>query len=289
MDWKVLPSLNALRAFAALADCGSYSEAGRALNVTHAAVMQQVKALEKRFGLALVLRSGRGIALTPDGAALATALEAGFARIARGVQAVKESGESQPVQVTMSPVFAVKWLMPRIADFQNRHPEITLMLNPTGRIVDLRRGGMDLAIRYAPAGQEPRDATVLIKLDLGIMGVPSLLDPAKVKRPADLLGLPWLQELGTNEVGEWCARRGMDTRPALVSHMPGNLIMEAVTRGDGITFTARQWLASELHDGTLIEVFPEEKSGLFYLHTPPGEPHRGVRTFMAWLKKQAAG
>lgn len=288
MDWRSLPSLNALRAFSALAGCGSYSEAGRALNVTHAAVMQQVKALEKRYGVVLVARSGRGIVLTPEGEALARALEGGFAQIQRGVEALNETGAIQPVKVTMSPVFAVKWLMPRIDDFQSRHPEITLMLNPTGRIVELRQGGIDLAIRYAPTGKEPANATVLVELDLGIFGTPDLLDPAQIQQPSDLVSLPWLQELGTNEVGEWLGRNGVEDRPQAISHMPGNLIMESIGRGDGVTYTARQWVEPELKDGTLTCMFLEERSGLFYLHTPPGEPRRGVRKFIEWLQEQAS-
>ena len=59
MDWRKLPSLNGLRAFCAVADTGSYSLAADQLDVTHAAVSQHVKALEKRLGVALVMRTGR--------------------------------------------------------------------------------------------------------------------------------------------------------------------------------------------------------------------------------------
>jgi LysR family glycine cleavage system transcriptional activator len=58
MDWTALPSLNALKAFAALAETGSYTRAGAALNVSHAAVIQQVKALEERLGVSLAVRAG---------------------------------------------------------------------------------------------------------------------------------------------------------------------------------------------------------------------------------------
>ncbi len=85
MDWSQLPSLTSLRAFAALADGKSYTRAATALNVSHAAVSQQVKALEERLGVSLVTRAGRGIALTMEGELLARDLEIGFAAIRRGV------------------------------------------------------------------------------------------------------------------------------------------------------------------------------------------------------------
>ena len=76
MSWTALPSLNALRAFAVLAETGSYSRAGLALNVTHGAIVQQVKALERDLDLQLVVRAGRGVALTEAGARLAQGVEA---------------------------------------------------------------------------------------------------------------------------------------------------------------------------------------------------------------------
>jgi DNA-binding transcriptional LysR family regulator len=55
---------------------------------------------------------------------------------------------ARPVQISMSPAFAVEWLMPRIVEFQYQHPEITLMLNPTAEVVELKPGGIDIVIRY---------------------------------------------------------------------------------------------------------------------------------------------
>ena len=143
-----LPSLNSLRAFATVAETGGYSGAGTALNVSHAAVSQQVKALEARLGVALVVREGRGIALTAEGAALARHLATGFAALHRGVESLTGADAKRPVQVTMSPAFAVSWLMPRIMDFQHLHPGVTLIRNPTAVVVELTPGGIDMAIRF---------------------------------------------------------------------------------------------------------------------------------------------
>ncbi len=288
MDWRDLPSLNALRAFAALAETGSYSRAGEKLNVTHAAVMQQVKSLSEHFGLQLVTRSGRNITLTEDGRMLALELEAGFRQIRRGVDTLTKTQQARPVQVTMSPAFAVKWLMPRLADFQTHHPEVTLLLNPSGKIMELESGGMDVAIRYSRSDTLAEDTDVLIVLDLLVVGTPGLVGAADISAPADLVHLPWLQELGTNEVPDWLIRHGVQLdRPLMISHMPGNLIMDAVKRGDGITYTARQWVEEEIRTGQLVELFPEERVGVFFIHTLPGEMRRSVRLFVNWLKRQA--
>jgi len=288
MNWNALPSLNALKAFSALAEAGTYSRAGSELNVTHAAVMHQVKALENRFGVQLVTRSGRGVALTEDGEMLARELEAGFARIQKGVEALANAEAHRPVQVTTSPVFAVKWLMPRIADFQARHPDVTLLLNPTGRILELKPGGLDLAIRYGRHDWNVEAVDVLVDLDLVVVGTPACLGKREIAAPADLVHLPWLQELGTNEATDWLTRHGVILgRPLMITHMPGNLIMDAVRRGDGITYTARQWFEEEIRSGELVELFPEEEVGFFYIHTRPGEQRSPVKLFIEWLKRQA--
>jgi LysR family glycine cleavage system transcriptional activator len=289
MNWSGLPSLGSLRAFAAVADAGSYTQAAAALNVSHAAVSQQVKALEERLGVALVARDGRGIALTEEGAALARDLATGFAAIARGVETLTGAGADRPVQITMSPAFAVQWFMPRITAFQKRHPEITLMLNPTAEVVVLKPGGIDLAIRYGDNRTPDAKVDPVLIADMVVVGTPALIGARDITDPAMLVDMPWLQELGTHEVADWMARHGVTLdRPLMITHMPGNLIMEAVRRGDGITYTARPWVEEELRAGRLVELFSDKAFGVYYIVTRPGVPRQSVKTFVKWLKRQAA-
>lgn len=290
MDWRSLPSLNALKAFCVLADCGSYTQAGAILNVTHAAVKQQVKVLESFVGLPLVARSGRALALTTEGRQLAQALEPGFQQIGRGIDALMQAARSQPLRVTMSPVFAVKWLMPRLADFQARYPDVTLLLNPSGRMLDLERDGLDIAIRYARRDSLPEGAQFLVTLDLAIVGTPQLFNGAAVERAADLRGLAWLEELGTSEVSQWFARQGEEIlQPLAITQMPGNLIIEAVKRSDGVTYTACQWFEEDLQSGRLEARFVEKQVGGFYVQLSQGVPKAAARKFIAWLDQQALG
>ena len=103
-DWKSLPSLSSLRAFDQAARAGSFAGAARALNVTHAAVAQQVRALEADLGVALLRRAGRGVALTAEGTLLAQALAEGFERMAQGVADLRAqaSGRSSSTNASIS-------------------------------------------------------------------------------------------------------------------------------------------------------------------------------------------
>ena len=100
IDWQSLPPLSALRAFAALTESGSVVEAGGRLNVSHAAISQQVRALEAHMGLSLVDRSGRKLELTADGRILAEALSEGFGLITATTAALTGADADRPLQVS---------------------------------------------------------------------------------------------------------------------------------------------------------------------------------------------
>src|SRR4029079_7109644 len=184
MNWAHFPSLNGLRAFAAAAETRSSSRAGTSRNVSHAAVSQQVKALEARLGVALVIRQGRGIKLTDDGVALARYLVRGFSTIREGVDALTGADMTRPIQVTMSPAFAVSWLMPRIMDFQHQNPGLTLMLNHTAEIIELAPGGIDMAIRYGGGNWPEMAVTPLLLPDMVVVGARELVSTQETTHPA---------------------------------------------------------------------------------------------------------
>lgn len=287
MDWTDLPSLNSLRAFCAVAETGSYSRAAQKLNVTQAAVNQQIKLLEAHLGVQLIARAGRGIILTELGLTLARDLGAGFDAIRKGVDAVTGADACRPVQITTSPAFAVEWLMPRLAAFQRQHPDITLLLNPTSDLVEPRPGGIDLAIRYTDRRRLEKGITPMLVSDMVVIGAPKLVGERSFANPAELLHMPWLQELGINEVAAWFARQSVEfAGPLTISQMPGNLIMQAVRRGDGITYTVRAFFDPEIRSGTMVELFSEPRFGAFYIKTAPGAPRPAVRTVLDWLSQK---
>jgi LysR family glycine cleavage system transcriptional activator len=289
MKWSDLPSLTSLRAFAAVAETRSYSRAGLGLNVSHAAISQQVRALEVRLGVALVIREGRTIRLTEAGARLASHLEKGLATIREGIEVLTDADVTRPIQITTSPAFAASWLMPRIADFRQRHPGITLMLNATAELLVLSPGGVDIAIRYGSGSWPGLVVTPLLLPDMVVVASPMLIDNRDSNDPATLVDLHWLQELGTNEVAGWMERHGVTVkRPPMITHMPGNLILEAVRRGEGVTFTARCFVEEDITSGRLAVLSSERDAGGYYIVTHGGALRPCAQAFLKWLRHQAA-
>ncbi len=287
MRWIDLPPLNALKAFAVLAEAGSFTRAGRMLNVTHAAVLQQVRALEERLGATLVRRDGRGVTLTPEGRVLARDLGTAFDYVRRGLERLATQDRRRKVEVTTSPAFAMHWLMPRLPEFQAAHPEVMLMLNPTAALVKLEPGGIDIGIRYTDTRSDTSGLDTLLSIDMSVVGAAELVGKMDRTDRATLSRLPWLQELGTEEVADITGYLGLDKVPAIAAQMPGNLIGEAVRRGDGLTYTPSLFVDADIAAGRLVELVRLKSFGVLYIALAHGAPRPSVRTFLRWLRATA--
>jgi len=267
------------------------SAAGSLLNVTHAAISQQVRALEARLGLSLVIRDGRGVSLTEQGTRLGRCLSDAFGSVMTEIEDLTGADAKRPLQITTTPLFASGWLMPRIGDFRTRHPEIDLMVNPTAGIAELAAGGFDLAIRYGKGGWPGLRDEMLLPTDFMIMGAKSLIGNAKIRSPKDLLGFPWLQELATNEVRDWLNSHGVsEANMRGLTHLPGNLLLDGLRRGQGIAAVSRSFVEAEIERGELVILFQNADPGSgYYIVTRPTDLRPPARAFVAWLRRQVRG
>ena len=208
MNWRDLPPLASLRAFSAFSQSGSVKLAGVALNVSHAAISQHLRALEAHLGLSLVDRSGRALSLTQEGDQLARALDLGFGAIGAAVQDLKGADADRPLHISCTSSFAASWLMPRLPGFRALHPEINLMLDPSPELVILKPGGIDLAIRYGRGDWPGLEVETLLASPMVIVAAPGLLKTKGKITPVELANYPWLDELGTTESTNWAEAYG---------------------------------------------------------------------------------
>lgn len=295
MDWRDIPSLAALRAFEAAARLGSLSEAARALNVTHAAIAAHVRTLEAEFGQPLLRRSGRGMVTTQAGADLARDLGNGFAEIAAGVRALKQGREDRPVILTTTPSFAESWLMPRLAAFWSAHPDIPLSVQTDFRVVDLRREGVDLAIRHGRGpwpgleGQVLTTATMVVVGQAGRYELPA--DPTSPEAWPPLAHLPWLLDTSHREFNMRLLRLGIEPESLRATQLMSNaLILPACRAGAGVSAQPLALVEQDLADGRLEVLARETGSEVAYhlLHLP-GPLSRRAQIFVTWLKRDLQG
>lgn len=284
-----LPPLSTLRAFEAAARAGGYTAAGRELNVTHAAVSQQVRRLEEHLGLTLMRRRGRGLELTEAGQHLAERLGTAFGIVAAAIGELTETDAARPLKVSLTPMFAATWLLPRIGTFRERHPEVELVLDPTPENVDLVATGVDLAIRFGDGDWPGLVTEQLLRSHFVVVVARSLLD--RTGGEADIRALPWLQQQGTDELRIWLARRGVDVgQKTNIIHLPGYMTLPALRDGQGVAATARLFVEDDIRAGRLVVLYEDEGPGRtgYHLLWPERRPLReAARHFVDWVREEA--
>lgn len=285
-DWKLLPSLTALRAFGAMAETGSVVAAGEQLNVSHAAISQQIKALERHMGLSLVDRTGRALSLTSEGRQLADALNAGFGTIAKTVVALTGSDRARPLHVTATPMLASAWLMPQLAGFHAAHPGTDLVLSATPEVQAIEPGGIDLGLRYGDGNWPGLDAELMFASPTVVVAAPSLVGDGPYLQTTDLAEFPWLQDTGVSESTDWfyecCDLNG---RSGGLVRLPGNLVLDGARDGQGVIVAVRAFVEKDVQAGRLRALFQREDNKGYYIVTRPGVQREAARNFIKWLRR----
>ena len=291
MDWSDIPSLAALRAFEAAARHRSFTAAAGELNVTHAAIAHHVRRLEADLDETLITREGRGIAVTPTGRDLADALGTGFATIAEGVGRIRDSAETRPLMLSVTPSFAANWLMPRIGDFWARHPEIQINIAPSTELVDLRRDGIDMAIRYGDGSWPDLRVELLTDGDFWAVAHPKLLSGRVANCLGDVTDLPWVIETYLLERSAMIEAEGVDMDRLQIKLMNSNaLALSAVQAGLGVSLQPKSLVERQVAEGTLVRICALDEGPLgYYALTVPDRTSPRLRILRRWLHGQVAG
>jgi DNA-binding transcriptional LysR family regulator len=149
MDW------DKLRVFHAVAEAGSFTHAGEALNLSQSAVSRQISALEESLSVPLFHRHARGLILTEQGDVLYRTAREVFAKLAMTEAMLSESKDRPkgPLKVTTTVAFGSAWLVPRVREFLELYPEIELSFVVDDTELDLSMREADVAIRMSPPRQ----------------------------------------------------------------------------------------------------------------------------------------
>ncbi|HEY8617517.1 LysR family transcriptional regulator [Phenylobacterium sp.] len=281
----MLPSLNALRAFEAVARTGRITLAATELHVTHSAVSRQVKALEQALGVRLFTGPKNRLELTPAGRDLAAPLTAAFAQIAAAVRRVKAGGEDLHVAVNAS--ISVKWLIPRLAAFQAAHPDIRLHLSELPPHATSQHGA-EAVVRIVPTSRlaDP-NCTPFIPNAPGLVLSPE----AATRWGADPLQAPRLSAASHPEGWPiWAELAGVELPPAPerpFAHV--HFAMDAALAGLGAAIVSWPLCAAEVEAGRLVAPLGFRRSeSAFALLAAPGPVSRPLARFQDWLVAEGA-
>ncbi|MFQ5773682.1 MAG: transcriptional regulator GcvA [Kiloniellaceae bacterium] len=289
-----LPPLNWLRAFEAAARHMSFTGAAKELNVTQAAVSQQVKQLEDWLGTPLFSRLPRRLALTDAGLAYLPTLRYAFDHLAAGTEDLFGTGRGGPVSVRVTSSLTYMWLVPRLGWFFQAHPEISLRLTTTMEGLEFGQEGVDIEIRYGGGDWPGVRAERLFWEKLFPVCAPALLDgPAPLETPQDLarhtiihvIGEPenwqmWLQAAGAS---------GLASRHSVQFdlHM---MATHAAIAGIGVALGLSPMVDDALADGRLVAPFDVRipaRDAHFVVTREEAIGRSEAQAFKTWLVAEA--
>ncbi len=289
-----LPSLNAVRSFDAAARHLSFTLAARELCVTQGAVSRMVQALESELGVALFLRLGRNLELTPAGVAYHPHIMDALDRIAAATRSIKHMDGGGVLSISVLPTFAMRWLVPRLPRFQQQYPDILIDITTNERLVNFSTEPIDIGIRYG-IGQWPNtEATLFMHEDISVFCSPTLLQRGPpLRAPADLAAHRLLQH--STRAGAWaqyfaaCGLAPPDLRqsPAFEHFF---MVIEATAAGMGVALLPHALAADELASGRLVRPYERtlrNEQAYYIVHAPGAGRTRKIRLVKEWLLDEA--
>jgi LysR family glycine cleavage system transcriptional activator len=288
--WHRLPPLRSFRVLEAAARHQNYTRAADELHLTHSAVSHQIHALEASLGVRLFERSGRQMRTTESGRQLAQDVRATLDALAAAVERIRGGDAANALTVSVLPSFAAAWLVARLGDFLERHPQIDLRLESTTALADFRNDGVDVAIRYGSGNYEGFECVKLFDDELFPSLSPKLRRSARVRTPADLARVPLLR-IRTHSRAPWFATAGVnlaEPRRGPVFN-DSELALQAAIQGQGVVLARGSLTAPKLRAGTLVAPFRQRipSPQTCWLVYPPQHARKpAVLLFRDWLVEE---
>lgn len=280
---KHWPPLNALRGFEAAARLGSFHKAAEELHLTQSAISQQIRSLEGYLEQPLFHRSGRSVSLTDAGHDLLSTTQTLLQQLAVGIRRLEQYRKPNQLVLNTTPAFARHWLLPRLGDFQRRHPEIDLWLFTTDEAPDMASQTIDIAVRDDIGTQAECSFQVLLRDRLYPACHPDLLHTPTAERST----LHGEREM---DWSHWEVEAGIDVGQqghGLNFSDPG-LLLDAACQGLGIALVS-QLLAEQAHASGLLQPLAERSvrgpNWAWLIHRD-SEQSPLTRGFCDWLQQQ---
>ncbi|MFK7762048.1 MAG: LysR substrate-binding domain-containing protein [Roseobacter sp.] len=280
-----LPPLNALRAFDAAGRHQSFSRAADELAVSHSAISRHVRGLESRLGVKLFRNLARGVELTQEGHAYLDQVLPALDAISDATEGLASAPQGR-VLVNSEPLFGERFIIPRLARFQNAYPDIEVRLESSTLIADVERYEADIAIRFAHTGSLDAPGDLLSEAPIYPYATPELMAQS-IQVPKDLLHLPQLRDRGSNIWLDWFAALGIEvnTSPDDGWRLRSRLAYEAGLNGLGVYMGSSECVSHDEAQGRFVRCFDIGiRDGAFFLvYGSRGLRRAAVRQFRSWL------
>lgn len=289
MQTSMRYSLNAVSVFAVAARLGSLKAAGLELSVTAGAVSHQIKILEESLGALLFERSNNSIELTGVGQAFYASIEPALTAIDAAVKEIHADAQHLTLRVPGS--LAVRWLIPKLDAFKQRHPKARISLETSYHPDTVLSAGIDIAIAYRQHDVIDPTGQLLLKDYCQPLAKPELLKKYSYQSIADLKHIPILGSTTDNwDWSLWAEQLELDKASVRITdHFDtDDAVVHAALIGMGVTLMSSFLIRRERDLGMLVPL-PDTKPiqlGAYYVLS--SQKSNALKTeFERWLFEQA--
>jgi len=298
-----LPALDLLKSFEAAARHLSFTKAGQELFLSQSAISRQIQMLESQLGVPLFHRRVRSLLLTDAGQSYYREITEVLQKLREATARLSRTQPDGAVTVTTTLTFASLWLVPRLSDFQGRHPEIPVHLAADNAIRDLRKSGLDLSIRYSTRQMAGEGAVKLFGERVVPVCSPALRARHALEKPEDLEQFALLHYEDPERRGPWLSwdvwfevmgMRPIKGKASLVfSHY--DQLMRAAVDGQGVALGRIPLVEELIRSGKLVTPLHGTRYSIgaqnrayWLLLAPEAAKRPHVQTFATWLRERVA-
>jgi LysR family transcriptional regulator, glycine cleavage system transcriptional activator len=284
-----LPPLNAIKAFEAAARLGSFTRAAEELSVTHGAVSRQIRLLEEWLGTSLFLRTSRNAVPTRAGTDLLAEAGPALDRLASASLRIQNGGKAcEVLHISALPTFAMRWLIPRLPEFQREHPALETRIVTASTPAEQFRMGVDVVVS-GPARQPGWVGTRFLGEAYLPLLSPGLMKERPLRAPAHLAQHTLLHAATRRQMWlRWLTAAGVpDLKPArdqVFEHF--YFVIQAAIEGLGVAMGPLTLVSDELREARLVAPIKEPaiRTRGYFVYAPEGSSDAPVISALRkWL------
>ncbi|WP_179587286.1 LysR substrate-binding domain-containing protein [Pigmentiphaga litoralis] len=293
---RLRPPLHLLRTFSTVARFGSISRAAEALHVTQGAVSKQIQELERWIDVPLFERARKRLSLTPAGERYHTVIRPLLAQLEAATLDLITSGDGGgALHLSTLPTFGAKWLIPRLPDFQHRHPQVALHFVPYVHGYDFTRPDLDCSILFGEGHWPDAHAHYLAGSDVVLIAPPEASGVPSVETPDDVSRHTLLQHVSVPQAWlQWSDTHAVHTIDPLAGPQfdQFHTLIRAVMVGMGLALVPRCLVQDEITAGLVVApagMSYRSNSGYWFCYPEARANQATLTRFKDWLVAAAVG
>ena len=290
-----LPSLTGLRAFEAAARHLSFTRAAAELNVTQTAISHLIRRLEEQLGVQLFIRKNRALLLTREAQEYLPAIRSAFEDMRQATARLRRPARDNVLTVSTTASLATKWLVSRVASFQDANPGMEVRIATSTQLVDFQKDEVDVAVRYGRGQWPGLRADWLMAEQVFPVCSPALLSAKPLHDPADFAHHTLLHvTLYREDWQMWLTAAGL---PVSIAKQPGLVFdagfmaIQAAIEGLGIALGHTHLVEDDIAAGRLVAPFDTvlPRDAGYYVVSPLATADTPkIRLFRDWLTGSAS-